>query len=172
MPANLLCRNCGKPATHAHFIPWREEPDRVELACDSHDPGDEWYTLDELTTAPAIWLQAAQRSVSPAPQALIAWLESLTAEPKPAGPAGDGPLTVAQAAERENVDPRTIYRLLTSGKLGDGAWRIGAGDRGSWRIDPDALRAARTVAGLPKSRTGAKVTVSKPPTGMEEWPGA
>jgi excisionase family DNA binding protein len=57
------------------------------------------------------------------------------------------PLTVEQAAVRESVSERTVYRWTASGVLGDGAWKVGAGEPGSgeWRIDPDALDSRRSA---------------------------
>lgn len=173
MAPSLLCRTCGQPATHVHFIPWPEEPERVELACADHDPGDEWFTLDELASGPAGWLRTCQRSATPAPEALTAWLGSLTGQNKPseaptAQPPADGPLSVKEAAEREKCDEKTIYRMLQAGVLGDGAWKMGS----RWRIDPDALTAARAKSKLPQSRQRTAATVTKKPTGMEDWPDA
>lgn len=35
----LRCSECGEPAADAHFLPSIEHPQRVEFACDYHDPG-------------------------------------------------------------------------------------------------------------------------------------
>ncbi len=59
------------------------------------------------------------------------------------------PLTVAQAARREAVSERTIYRWLTTGELE--AHRAGRG----WRIAPDALDARRVQASKPRPRPSA-----------------
>lgn len=66
-----------------------------------------------------------------------------------ATPATLGPLTVAEAAAQERVDVRTIYRWLTDGDLGEGAWKVGS----AWRIDPAALLARRLQGARPQSRT-------------------
>jgi excisionase family DNA binding protein len=69
----------------------------------------------------------------------------------PAAPSERPPLTVEQAAARENVSTRTVYRWITSGVLGNGAWKVGS----AWRIDPavlDARRNAPRPAANPKPR--------------------
>jgi len=59
------------------------------------------------------------------------------------------PLTVRQAALRERVSERTVYRWLTSGELD--AHRAGRG----WRITPDALDRRRVEASRPRPRPAA-----------------
>lgn len=80
---SLLCRRCGEPATHAHFVPWLEEPERVELACARHEPGGdsgEWYTLDELAANQSGFLAAVKRAHT-APPELTSWLEGQKSKP-------------------------------------------------------------------------------------------
>lgn len=86
MADSMLCRTCGLPATHVHFIPWVEQPERIELACATHEPGGEWYTLAELAAGPAGWLRTLERSGSSPPHALVAWLSAqAAADETPAG---------------------------------------------------------------------------------------
>lgn len=54
------------------------------------------------------------------------------------------PLTVRQAARRENVSERSVYRWLTSGELD--AHRVGS----EWRITTDALDRRRIESKKPK----------------------
>lgn len=58
------------------------------------------------------------------------------------------PLTIAQAAQRESVSVRTLYRWVESGELGAGAWKAGS----EWRIDPEALDARRLQGPRPRPR--------------------
>ena len=58
------------------------------------------------------------------------------------------PLTVAAAAQREQVSERTIRRMLAQLAAEGGAWKIGA----SWRIDPGALDARRSQGPSPRAR--------------------
>src|SRR4051794_15461966 len=124
--AVLTCRTCGRPATHVHFIPWIEEAERVELACPDHDPGDEWFTLDELEAGASGYLRALSRAGT-VPESLVAWLTEKAAgtpsvprdaratgdadesnAPSAAMSGSDGLLTVAEAARRERCSERTI----------------------------------------------------------------
>ena len=56
-------------------------------------------------------------------------------------PAPPPPLTVAQAAGREAVSTRTIYRWLPALAAAGAAWKTGS----AWRIAPDALDARRAA---------------------------
>jgi excisionase family DNA binding protein len=68
------------------------------------------------------------------------------------------PLTVAQAAVRENLGTRTIYRWLEDGELGDGAWKAGS----KWLIDPAALDRHRVQGPRPrKPRQSTKPVMVK-----------
>lgn len=151
---SLLCRTCGKPATHVHFIPWIEEPARVELACEKHEPGgddSEWYRLDEVAAEPG-FLAAVKRAPA-SPPALVSWLEGH--KPEAAAPApvdAAEPLTVAQAAEHRKCSDKTIYRLLPELEANGDAWRVGGRERGPWRIDRAALDQQKVAAQVPKSR--------------------
>jgi excisionase family DNA binding protein len=69
----------------------------------------------------------------------------VAAVPQPRA-AASVPLTVAQAAQRENVSERTIRRWLSELEADHGAWRVGT----VWRIDPKALDQRRTRG--PQSR--------------------
>ena len=73
----------------------------------------------------------------------------------------EGPVTVEQAAQRERVHPRTVYRWLRDGALGDGAWRTSEG-KGEWRIDPAALDARRVSASRPGGRTTPRQKRQRP----------
>jgi hypothetical protein len=73
------------------------------------------------------------------------------------------PLTIQQAADRENVSVKTIRRRLPAlvAMEPPGAYRIGDGDRAPWRIIPAALdRGPATVAPEPV----------KPPRGPRRTP--
>jgi hypothetical protein len=159
MTPSLTCRTCGAPAVHVHFIPWIEQPDRVELACADHTPkGDDgdWFTLDELTAEPVAYMRSVGRSASPAPKALTAWLTGLASKGKPqavpevevAQPPATGPLTVKEAAARERVNERTIRRRLPELEASGGAWRVGT----AWRIDAAALDRLRVEGQRPTRR--------------------
>jgi hypothetical protein len=156
LTTSLLCGTCGKPASHVHFIPWIEQPARVELACEQHEPGGdegEWYTLDEVAGEPGFRL-AVERATA-APDALRAWLAAndAPAEP-PSSPLSSepgAPLTVEQAALRERVSTKTIYRRVNLLAADGGAWRAGEG-KGSWRIDPAALDRLRVHEQEPQRR--------------------
>lgn len=68
-------------------------------------------------------------------------------------PPSSGPLTIAQAAKRENVSTRTVYRWLVQGELEGGAHRTS--DAGQWRIEPDALDKRRARGPRPQPRRAA-----------------
>ena len=85
------------------------------------------------------------------------------------------PLTVAEAADRERVNERTVYRWLSSGQLEGGAWRKGTGDKGPWLIDPAALDARKIRKGRPTPRpkpVAPKRPGTKPSTTAHDmgWP--
>jgi excisionase family DNA binding protein len=144
---SLLCPTCGERASHVHFLPWIEQPERIELACARHEPADEneWFTLAEIEAEPTSFLGALERCTSLSPDALKQWLTSLTTKrPEITAAAPGEPLTVAQAAEREKVSQRTVQRWLEHGELGTGAWQVGKGKRAHWRIDEAALDQRRT----------------------------
>lgn len=78
------------------------------------------------------------------------------------------PLTVKQAARREGVATRTVYRWLTSGELD--AFRVGTG----WRIERSALDKRRVESMKPKPQV--KPTKRRParrkaaPASSVDWP--
>ena len=83
------------------------------------------------------------------------------------------PLTVKEAAKHENVDTKTIYRMLPALEASAGAWKVGS----TWRIDPDALREARQRSRQPQRRTRAEVApkpsrtkAAATPTDELGWP--
>ena len=43
----LVCDDCGAPADGIHVLPNGDSPKRLALACESHDPGGEWWLLSE-----------------------------------------------------------------------------------------------------------------------------
>jgi hypothetical protein len=48
-----LSRQCDTPgcsdkATHVHFLPYVVSCERVELACEKHDPGGYWLPLSDF----------------------------------------------------------------------------------------------------------------------------
>ncbi len=141
---SLLCRTCGRLATHAHFIPWIEEPERVELACEVHEPGGddgEWFTLLELAAEPVGFAKVAARSASPPPTALTAWLDAQQPQNPPiedahapAPAAGAEWSTAAQLAARHDLAPKTIRAAIARGDLE--AHR--SGGRAPFRIHRDA----------------------------------
>ena len=156
---SLLCRTCGRLATHAHFIPWIEEPERVELACEVHEHGGddgEWYTLLELAAAPVGFAKIAARSTSPPPRALMAWLEAQqpqkdppTEDVKGRAPVGDWS-TVAEVANRHTLAPKTVREAIKRGDLG--AHR--SGGRAPFRIHRDAEAAWVAARKVPTPRRG------------------
>jgi len=165
---SLTCRWCGQLATHVHFVPWIEEPDRIELVCDRCDRDNddaEWFTLHELAAAPAAWLRTLDRPYAPAPPGLKRWLTDRVPARTPATPAASEPaaawLTPEQVAERVGVSRRTVYRALTSGRLdgskptGAGPWRVAPADVDRWVVagrltSGSAIRPlARDTAGRP-----------------------
>lgn len=82
------------------------------------------------------------------------------------------PLTIAEAATREQVSTRTVHRWIEAGDLSPGAWKVGT----RWRIDPAALDRLRARGPVPRPRrapTGGKVAaadVATPAAGGLEWP--
>lgn len=78
------------------------------------------------------------------------------------------PLTVEQAAARENRSTRTIYRWIADGLLGDGAWQDKPGS--TWRIDPDALDARRSAPPRPtKSAPRKRRPRASAPSKAADW---
>lgn len=155
LTAALLCRTCGAPATHAHFIPWIEEPDRVELACAIHEPGGddgEWYTLLELEQGAAGFLRILDRSVAPAPEELRRWLEAQSVEPPQQRPGSTPPppergwLDVAEVADQVALSPKTIRDKARRREL-EGT-KVGS----RWRFAQDAVDAWVASGRLPTGR--------------------
>ncbi len=157
--ASLLCRTCGAPATHAHFIPWIEEPDRVELACEVHEPGGddgEWYTLSELAQSASGWLRALDRSATPAPDELRRWLEAQLEDAPPHPPTDDAPssedrtwLDPEQVAAQVDLAPKTIREKARDGELEGN--KVG----GRWRFTQAAVDAWVTSGKVPSGRERA-----------------
>jgi excisionase family DNA binding protein len=157
---SLLCQTCGKLATHAHFIPWIEEPERVELACEVHEPGGddgEWYTLLELAAEPVGFAKIAARSVTPPPTALMAWLDEQQPQKGPPIEDAHAPAatdddsawsTVAQVAERHRLSAKTVRAAVARGDLE--AHR--SGGRAPFRIHRDAEAAWVSARKVPTPR--------------------
>jgi hypothetical protein len=47
-PKLSTCDECDAPAVRVHLLPSGDQPERLSLACDRHDPGGEWWSLTEL----------------------------------------------------------------------------------------------------------------------------
>ena len=47
-PDQLVCDECGARAQTIHVLPSGDRPERLALACASHDPGGEWWDLTDL----------------------------------------------------------------------------------------------------------------------------
>jgi hypothetical protein len=47
-PGHVSCDECGALAKTIHVLPSGERPERIALACASHDPGGEWWDLTDL----------------------------------------------------------------------------------------------------------------------------
>lgn len=166
----LLCRACGEPATHAHFIPWIEEPERVELACAIHEPGGydgEWYTLHELAADAEGFLRICARSATLAPAPLVTWLRDRAGHVPPAPPNTDAPLTVKEAAKAERVSEKTISRMIKALEAEGIAWKVGS----QWRIDAVALRVylAERGSARPAKSTPARTRKPRRPPDDEVW---
>lgn len=73
--------------------------------------------------------------------------------------ASETPLTVAKAAEREQVSTRTIHRWLPMLAADGGAWQTN-GETGEWRIAPAALDRRRVESSRPGRR--AKASTRRP----------
>ena len=155
LTASLLCRTCGAPATHAHFIPWIEQPDRVELACAVHEPGGddgEWYTLLELEQGAAGFLRILDRSATPAPAELRRWLEAQLGE-SPADDAASPPpspdrgwLAAEEVADQVALSPKTVRDKARRGEL-EGT-KVGS----RWRFTQAAVDAWVAWGDVPAGR--------------------
>jgi excisionase family DNA binding protein len=116
--------------------------------CDFAREGDH-FSFSSMREAPAAFLSAFDQQVVDADEDLRAWLVEAGRKTKPAGA-----LTVAEAAMRENVSPRTVQRWCERGELGGGAWRTSSGARSSWRIEQEALDQRRA---RPSRRSAAPI---------------
>ena len=77
-----------------------------------------------------------------------------------------GPLTVRQAAARENVSARTVHRWITRGEVD--AWKSGS----QWRIDAAALDARRERPRRRRASVRPAEAMPAPATGDMGWPDA
>jgi excisionase family DNA binding protein len=79
-------------------------------------------------------------------------LRELDSDQIAAAPSAGTPLSVEQAAKRENVSPRTIHRWLPELQGDNGAWKVGA----HWRIDAAALDRRRVRGPKPRAHARAR----------------
>lgn len=62
----LMCSTCGMLADSIHLLPGPCPVERIEAACEAHDPGGYWLALADLRRHPGDWLAhlAEKRTVS------------------------------------------------------------------------------------------------------------
>jgi hypothetical protein len=104
-------------------------------------------------------------------EAIGGWIEAGAPSPmdlwrqmQGVAPVDARPLTIEQAARRENVSQKTIRRKLRALAAMDppGAYRVGDGDRAPWRIIPAALDALRGRSAAPEPATPARARRKSP----------
>ncbi len=127
----------------------------------SDDPADDTEAGREYWAEHAA-VEAWTEAGAPSPREMFDRLRDAPGAPT------EPPLTIAQAAARENVSPRTIRRWIASAAVE--AHRVGP----QWRITAASLAARRVHAARPQTRTppdpGRARPKAKPPADPMGWP--
>jgi excisionase family DNA binding protein len=122
--------------------------------CDQHDVmGDgDFFSFAVMSQAPGGFLAAFDRQIVDVDETLRGWLVSQSRGESNS----NGLLTVADAAKRERVAPRTIQRWIERGELQ--AIRQGTGPRAHIRIEESKLDNLRRGRKPPKRKPVAAPT--------------